>query len=1292
MSALLTLVEARSVAPATFRVDVRATGLVAGQTACLRVVGGGKGWTRHVDAQGRARFQVDVVRHRTIPFLLLWLEDTTQVVSVDAELHGLPALRQGTVQRGVVWATGQHDIVDPLVVEGAHLVIGPGTTLKFAAGVGLVCRQGSSLHGLGTAERPVKLLPQSGRWAGIELGPSHLPSRLVHVRIERAEASRELERGGGLSLDGAELHADHLELADCHADAGGGLHLRDARLTVRALHCHYNQAASGAGLAAVDSEICLWGSSRFTSNKATADGGAIWTYRSQVELDHVSFVGNQAARGPAMYGFGAVVAARSATVAERDWNDAVARGDVVLRRTPEGARLRRMERRVVAVAATPAVPDPELSVTVSSPEKVVDDKLHVRVRIEAGPDVQGPVTVTHGGGTHRYAAQSVPHELDLYLDSEAALSPIEVAVEDSGVFRRVDTPALPPRMADRLPQDAPMRPTPPMHPPRPRPRRAYGRRRTYQPPEPDDEAASPRFTGPAGPPVGPSASAVDTDVGAPERVDAASVTTKIRVPGVHAEADAHDPAGFEDLAGATTVIEAPGPSLRRRWTDRLAGALRIVRKGLGLVPTAIGHVLRGTLSRRSWGVFGAGAGLAFGLTAGLGYAGAALYGAWLVDGVLAEHGRTLAVTLWARPSKRARSERIGFVYGTQAGTSTDNIYDRALPVDAVDLAPGGALSVWWAATKALEDSYHDYPVGLHPRLAADVFTAVPRLVTTGSLAGLGGASSISDQACGALAQNAGWYLDRSRVMRKLHDMPCGIGLRHRYWTRPDEIGVFYASHVPVMKWTNQLGLDMFARQQWGFAEGVHDERMTVGHQLALAAMSNKLYNPKQDNWADVKHRAATGLHRLVRSGLLDEDDVPAILAQIDGAKPKGDGGIRVQPAAMYRWGVSAARYEMQAQVRPDCVSWYGDFPRDRPKKLAPESCDRHAWSDEVRDVRLSILPEVQQALVEACDRALKRVRGAPRPSHRCIDAMGKAELWRRGEHLRCSGIVVDDSGRIVAAHAINGLRGFSDERRFERTLLGEFVQAGSLGKLFLAAQIPHPGTPITPDTPGRKIAEFRDRLRRSHPTIEDAAEKLDVSRQGVDALIRCYGRPRGEPEVGMALQHATKGDWDTRPDLFLRFLRASSTGEVLPKLSAVDAWRTYEGDWQERTVVPPEAPKDRPSWERCTALAWAQGQTQAWLPVPAEPGGTMAALDRLVQGGKTGTANPDDAAYPDGTNTAHVATVSWLGPDKDWYGGLFTLSGSHMCVNLGDKVYGGTHAGPIAEATLEALKAWSETK
>ena len=636
------------------------------------------------------------------------------------------------------------------------------------------------------------------------------------------------------------------------------------------------------------------------------------------------------------------------------------------------------------------------------------------------------------------------------------------------------------------------------------------------------------------------------------------------------------------------------------------------------------------------------------------YLGLWTYGdTFLVDKVLAEHKHRTAVELWVRAAPGW--QLVGFVHGPMFdGVSED--YERSIVVPAREVAPGGHLYVWWEATKALEDQWHDrWALGINPvsqprALVQGGMKMVWRSLGGASTGRIAGGSTLSDQVCGKLLQGTEDYDRRGRFTRKAHKTACGIALRWRFRDEPHVIGAMYATHVPFSTLPAR-GVEYFVRAVYELDEGIRDRDLTRGHQLVLAAMSHYLWEKFSFEKAVVP-RAELALSRLLASGVVSEVEAEEIRDEIRAARPPplpfGTYPPSIMPDPWMHAAIYAARHELRELFGPETCG-HG------------EVCNA-AWRDQVEAVRLTIDPVLQKVMAESCPTYLRRV-----PRHAQV-----------GHDVMCGGLMLGEGGEVLALHVGN------DERVSERAFFDEDLhKPGSLGKLFLASALRAPWWERPTETGEETHRSFEQNLRASLRRIAVDAGDLDVAPERVYDLIQCFGEPLDDSTSKGAISQVTLGNWRTNGAAYLPYLLAASTDQVMPRPRVLAGYKRHGEDWMEPDLPEPVARHPRLSARQCAELAYNQGRAAAWLTVPREePDGTLVGLQPYIYGGKTGTARPARGRRDlhHGTHATHVGLVVARRPV--WVGGLFTIITAKPSIDMGDDASGSNTAGPWAAEVL----------
>jgi predicted outer membrane repeat protein len=222
----------------------------------------------------------------------------------------LNVLRAPTVHDNAVLIPGYdptkstYEIKSTIEVSvGQTLVLGPGTTLRFAQGAALACK--GQLWLAGDANRPVRLEPSDRSWEGVRLEGGEAFGVFSHANLSGAVPDflarfidkAQVSQGGALSvLSGARAIVADSVLQDSQAGgrgAGGGLHVSGQANVVRTTvkGC---RAANGGGIYAgplseLDVTNCT-----LTGNTAENDGGGFAAVGEgkPVTLQDVRFIKN----------------------------------------------------------------------------------------------------------------------------------------------------------------------------------------------------------------------------------------------------------------------------------------------------------------------------------------------------------------------------------------------------------------------------------------------------------------------------------------------------------------------------------------------------------------------------------------------------------------------------------------------------------------------------------------------------------------------------------------------------------------------------------------------------------------------------------------------------------------------------------------------------------------------------------------------------------------------------------------------------------------------------------------
>ena len=144
-----------------------------------------------------------------------WREEGSRPRSPELReaLEAHPFLRIDEPPRTLSIAAGEWDVEGDLVVpEGYPLHAGPGVTLRFAEGRGIV--SSDALVFEGTASEPIVLATQEGapHWGGVCVLQAAFDSRWSHVTVRDTNV---FQRGGWMMTGGITFFRSKVELVDC---------------------------------------------------------------------------------------------------------------------------------------------------------------------------------------------------------------------------------------------------------------------------------------------------------------------------------------------------------------------------------------------------------------------------------------------------------------------------------------------------------------------------------------------------------------------------------------------------------------------------------------------------------------------------------------------------------------------------------------------------------------------------------------------------------------------------------------------------------------------------------------------------------------------------------------------------------------------------------------------------------------------------------------------------------------------------------------------------------------------
>lgn len=508
------------------------------------------------------------------------------------------------------------------------------------------------------------------------------------------------------------------------------------------------------------------------------------------------------------------------------------------------------------------------------------------------------------------------------------------------------------------------------------------------------------------------------------------------------------------------------------------------------------------------------------------------------------------------PGRRGQAE---FLYGPFAGASVElRGHDTSVWLDPELLEPGGPLRSFYQALAQLEDRDVETGLGINPR-------GLGRAVIT---RGASGGSSLHDQACDAMEDGfAPTMIEQllprpvQRVINKLDNTLCGIGLARQ--SSPTEVVALYATYGYLG--SGAYGIDSFARIYWRF-DGIEDPRLSVGHQLVLAALFNKPWTSDASHWTAIKQRARHALDLLIAAELISAEQRRTIARQIDRAKP-------LTKAELDRRGLR------RRLPRPPASMAY---PVYRAAREAEDEFGRD-WRTAVAQLELSV----------DRDRQARALAGS------------KLDRGLLDQRARVTMAVVNERGEYLVLHTGTSLFDESDRIHAMRS-------PGSVTKLLVAAGLAraHGSATRARSRPG--IRDVQEALRRSNSEFFPLASGLGVDPGYVGSLIECYGDAHSGARENL-IEDSAKGALEASPAQLLAILQDAHFGAVraMPEPHVVRNFVLRDGGQRARSVM---ASVER---QHCAELIHNGGATSSWFEIPMR--GTMIAAQRRVDVGKTGS-------------------------------------------------------------------------
>lgn len=487
--------------------------------------------------------------------------------------------------------------------------------------------------------------------------------------------------------------------------------------------------------------------------------------------------------------------------------------------------------------------------------------------------------------------------------------------------------------------------------------------------------------------------------------------------------------------------------------------------------------------------------------------------------------------------------------------------------------------------------------------------------------GRSGGSTLHDQLCGAMWEQTGKFLPKSRVSshspdgvsRYTHEVFCGIGLGFGEQMPLDETFANYMTYSYLGE--SAYGVRNFMDLYWGITSE-KDPRFTQGKQLLLASLPKYPIPPRAkgsshlNKWWKEGIRNAEG--KVTRGGV-----VPRALFLLEGLIEKG-----IIPA------------EDQERIKREIHDSDPDFSGLRAKSSFKDSSLAYPNAVAAREIREVVSAQASgwnslsdwRHDTEAIEMALNLPFQAELPlilSHNLTSLPGAA---------RGTIFVVNEDGEYVGLHT-GSSRGFDHQGgRYAMRRLEEPESPGSIGKLMVAAALAAKG--LLPNTTyTEKATQY---LRASNSLFAGEAEHvLHANPALVDQMLTCYETP-GTSHGKQPIDAAVEGNWRVAPNRLPAFLYAIMTGNTLPAPHLLVG--EYRRGHTHMTWTYPSNPADA----TCAQVVYQGGRTREWAKVPLSPGGTLSGIkppEGSIVIGKTGTTTAD--TNKDGHGEFRTTNVMW---------------------------------------------------
>lgn len=658
------------------------------------------------------------------------------------------------------------------------------------------------------------------------------------------------------------------------------------------------------------------------------------------------------------------------------------------------------------------------------------------------------------------------------------------------------------------------------------------------------------------------------------------------------------------------------------------------------------------------------------------------------------------------------SDTVGFIYGARAQTSEELWgHDRAIPVEPEDLDKGRHLRWWYKGLMELEDKGHEG--GSSDKWGIDIKGTIRALLHFG-ISGSG--SNLADQACKSLRAGDKEYEKMGRLKKMLVDKSCGIALGTT--REPREIGAYYATFGFLAP--GAPGVETFSRLYWRFENGTRDEKMTIGHQLVLAAMLRYTWTGKNggldERWENINHRAKIAAIRLLHDvdnvsdlfrDLGFEDVDPAVTNKAldnlgesqnralkemllteefkESLKPYTPEGRRKLIARQWlvykrlEKQIDAARPYTQDEIK-NMPGGMGISPTpgyDFPIYLAAQEAKElfgEDWRNQVRSITITADPNAQYT--------------AHTEARKVLDTVN--------ETARACVLAINHDGEIIAAYS-GGKTGFDGLDRLKSSR-----SPGSIGKTILALVVAQLYGDISKNPAYEK---FRRNLALSNSSVIQYARSLGVDDATIESIAACYGTlnpDRGDDALWGAAMGAS---FASNPEQMLQLLMDPQMGgapvgkaRIVHEYEMKDG-RKIPGHFTKSDLATSQAvDRENARRDHCARLANPRSPQvfRHLMQAPvAEPYGTFKEAKGIADMGKTGTVGEVASGKTNmalALGTAQVTgrvreqlfgVVSIIGADKFHDG-----SGAMIAINTEQtgRTLGGEIAGPVTAAVLKIIK------